>query len=98
MYKRSNEEILEVFHNAILDTSKFIALLNDYKQRFDWISNQTMDNADPVCDAQDCLERLGILLATLNIYHQEYMEDPIDPETGRMTRDKRLEAEETNEK
>ena len=82
----SNDDILKTFSEAINDTAVFISKLADHKRKFQYISEQTMDNADPECDAADCLEKLGVLLATLNIYKEEYTQDPIDETTGKITR------------
>lgn len=80
----TNKQILSTFESAIKDVSIFISKLSDYKGKFEYISNQTTDNADPELEASECLEKLGVLLATLNIYHDEYTIDPIDETTGRM--------------
>jgi hypothetical protein len=79
----TNEQILSTFKDAIKDTSIFISKLSDYKNLFAYISNQTMDNADPELAAGECLEKLETLLAILNIYYDEYSEDPIDEKTGK---------------
>lgn len=83
----TNDQILNVFDEAIKNTSEFISRLNDYKIRFEYISDQTTDNSDPEIEASDCLEKLGVFLATLNIYRNEYAEEPIDEITGRIKRD-----------
>lgn len=83
----SNNDILKTFSEAINDTAVFISKLAEHKRKFQYISEQTMDNADPECDASECLEKLGILLATLNIYKEEYTQDPIDETTGKLKRD-----------
>jgi hypothetical protein len=62
---------LKHIKNGIEKVSEFISWLADYKRRCNWISNQTMDNADPECEAATCLENLGLLLAVLNIYEKE---------------------------
>lgn len=80
----TNKQILSTFESAIKDVSIFISKLVDYKGKFEYISNQTADNADPELEASECLEKLGVLLATLNIYHDEYSNDPIDETTGKM--------------
>ena len=72
---RTKQEIITEYKNAAKDVAEFISLLRRYKESFEWISNQTMDNADPECDAVDCLEKLGGLLATLIIYANEYEEE-----------------------
>ena len=83
----TNDQILNVFDEAIKCTSEYISRLNDLKMRFEYISNQTTDNADPEIESADCLEKLGVLLATLNIYRNEYAEEPIDEITGKIKRD-----------
>ena len=80
----TNDEIVKKFEDAINDVSTFISKLNEYKNTFEYISDQTKDNGDPMFETSDCLERLGVLLATLNIYHKEYIDDPIDEHTGRL--------------
>jgi NTP pyrophosphatase (non-canonical NTP hydrolase) len=72
---RTKQEIITEYKNAAKDVAEFISRLRSYKESFEWISNQTMDNADPECDAADCLEKLGGLLATLIIYANEYEEE-----------------------
>ena len=68
----TNEQILSTFKDAIKDTSIFISKLAEYKNLFEYISNQTMDNADPALASAECLEKLGTFLAILNIYYDEY--------------------------
>lgn len=68
----TKEQIVETFEESSLKVAEFISLLADYRDKFDWISNQTMDNADPLLETQECLEKLGVLLATLIIYKNEY--------------------------
>jgi hypothetical protein len=80
----TNDEIVKKFENAINDVSEFISKLNEHKNVFEFISNQTGDNCDPGLETSVCLERLGVLLAILNIYHKEYTDDPIDKHTGRL--------------
>lgn len=80
----TNDQIIQTFSKAINDISIFISKLADYKRSFEYISEQTMDNADPECEAAECLEKLGVLLATLNIYKEEYTQDPIDKTTGKL--------------
>jgi hypothetical protein len=73
--KYTKSQIVETFTEGIDKISKFISWLDDFKRRCEWISNQTMDNADPECEAATCVERLGVLLATLNIYQNEYQQE-----------------------
>lgn len=75
MKQYSTEEIINVYHEAANDVACFIGKLEAYRDKFDYISNQTMDNADPLCASSKCLEELGILLSTLVIYENEYRED-----------------------
>ena len=72
--KRSNKEISELYKDAAFDIANMIGKLDEYKNLFDSISNQTMDNADPLFDAQECIERLGVLLSVVTIYSKEYEE------------------------
>lgn len=80
----TNEEIVHTFDRASMKVAEFISLLSDFKGKFERISDQTLDNADPLCESAECLEKLGILLATLTIYKNEYQNDPIDKKTGRL--------------
>ena len=73
--KRSSKEISNIYSDAAFEIAKMIGKLDEYKNLFDCISNQTMDNADPLCNVQDCLERLAVLLAAVTIYSKEYEED-----------------------
>ena len=73
--KRSNKEISNLYKDAAFDIANMIGKLDEYKNLFDSISNQTMDNADPLCDVQECIERLGVLLSSITIYSKEYEED-----------------------
>ena len=78
--KRSNKEISNLYKDAAFDIAKMIGKLDEYKNLFDSISNQTMDNADPLCYVQECIERLGVLLSSVTIYSKEYEEDEKDEE------------------
>ena len=82
----TNDQILNEFDKAITCISEFISRLDDFKTRFEYISDQTTDNADPEIEASECLEKLGVLLATLNIYRKEYADEPIDEQTGKIIR------------
>jgi hypothetical protein len=76
MKKLTNSEILNVLSEAEYETAKYISKLSDLKERLDFISSITMDNADPVCEAAEVLERLALLLSTLVIYKKEYTDEP----------------------
>lgn len=71
----STYEIAKIYEEASIDVAKFIGVLRSYKERFDYISSQTMDNADPACDARECLEKLAELISSIIIYKTEYLED-----------------------
>jgi hypothetical protein len=71
----SASEIAKIYEEASVDVAKFISVLRYYKDKFEYISGQTMDNADPLCDIYDCLEKLGCLLSSLVIYKNEYEEE-----------------------
>jgi hypothetical protein len=71
----STYEIAKIYEEASIDVAKFIGVLRSYKERFDYISSQTMDNADPACDAGECLEKLAELISSIIIYKTEYLED-----------------------
>lgn len=75
MFKYSLNDIVTIFDESSIEIAEFISKLNDWKNKFDMISNQTMDNADPFCDAQTCLEQLGVLLSTIIIYKNEYLSE-----------------------
>lgn len=76
MKKLTNSEILSVFSDAEIETAKYIDKLSDLKGRFEYISNITMDNADPEFQAAEVLEKLAVLLSTLVIYKKEYTDEP----------------------
>ena len=71
----STNEITKIYEEASVDVAKFISVLRSYKEKFDYISSQTMDNADPACDASECLEKLAELISSIIIYKTEYLED-----------------------
>lgn len=68
------DEIIDAYHEASYDIAQMISKLSDYKGKFDRISEFTMDNMDPVIDAEEALEKLGVLLASTVIYENEYKE------------------------
>lgn len=74
--KITNEEILSVLSEAELVTAIYIDKLTDLKGRMEYISNITMDNADPEFQAGECLEHLATLLSTIVIYKHEYTDEP----------------------
>lgn len=76
MKKLTNEEILSVLSEAEYETARYIDKLSDLKGRMEYISNITMDNADPEFQAAEVLEKLAVLLSTLVIYKHEYTEEP----------------------
>lgn len=71
-----NEEIIETLEKGMSEVANFIDKLSELKRQFERISNITLDNADPACEAAETLERLAILLSTLVIYRNEYIADP----------------------
>jgi hypothetical protein len=73
---QTNEDFLKCFEEGMVKTAEFISWLANYKLQLERISNITMDNADPECEAAECLERLGVLLSTLTIYKDEYTKEP----------------------
>jgi hypothetical protein len=76
MKKLTNSEILSVLTEAEYETAKYIDKLSDLKGRMEYISNITMDNADPEIQAAEVLEKLAVLLSTLVIYKKEYTDEP----------------------
>lgn len=74
--KITNEEILSVLSEAEYVTAKYIDKLSDLKGRMEYISNITLDNADPELQAAEVLEKLAVLLSTLVIYKKEYTDEP----------------------
>lgn len=71
----SDFEISKIYEDAALDIARFIGVLRSYQEKFEYISSQTMDNADPACDVSECLEKLGGLLSSVTIYGNEYKEE-----------------------
>ena len=74
MAKWTYDEIIDTYHEASYDIAQMVSKLSDYKGKFDRISDFTMDNMDPVIDAEEALEKLGVLLASTVIYENEYKE------------------------
>lgn len=76
MSLETNNDFLKCFDEGILKTAEFISWLSNYKGCLERISNITLDNADPACDAATSLENLATFLSTLVIYKDEYTKDP----------------------
>lgn len=76
MKKLTNSEILSVLTEAEYETAIYIDKLSALKNRMEYISNITMDNADPEIQSAEVLEKLALLLSTLVIYKKEYTDDP----------------------
>lgn len=74
MVKWTYDEIIKTYEAAANDIAQMVSRLAEYKGKFDLISDFTMDNMDPVCDAGDALEKMGILLSSVVIYANEYKE------------------------
>lgn len=74
MVKWTYDEVIETYKTAANDIAQMISRLAEYKGKFDSISDYTMDNMDPACDAGDALEKLGLLLSSVVIYANEYKE------------------------
>ena len=77
MINKTKQEIADIYYEASLKIANMISILNELKGSFHWLSNQTMDNADPECDAGECLEHLGVLLSSVVIYADEYKKDAL---------------------
>lgn len=75
MREWTTKEIVEEYQKASFEIAKMISKLDEMKGHFCSISEYTMDNADPECDASDALEKLGMLLSSTVIYANEYQED-----------------------
>ena len=84
-------EIAKIYEEASVDVAKFISVLRSYKEKFDYISSQTMDNADPACDVSECLEKLAELISSIIIYKTEYLED-VKKEQNKKDQNKKIEG------
>ena len=71
----TNDEIVKIFDESSIKVAEFIGLLRSYHEKFEYISSQTMDNADPEIDSEECLKALGCLLSTLIVYKDEYSKE-----------------------
>ena len=71
----SKEEIVECYDEAIIKIAEFVSNLEWLRQRFEWISDYTQDNADPEIEASSVLEKLGVLLSTIIIYKNEILKE-----------------------
>lgn len=77
----TNEEIVSIYQNASITIAEIILQLNELKDKFDQISDYTLDNADPLIEAGESLEKLSKLLAYTITYKDEYEKEPFEPES-----------------
>ena len=72
MSKLSEKAIGQEYHKHAYDIAVMFSKLKDKRDRFEWLSDQTQDNADPQLDADEVLLKMGYLLSTTVIYANEY--------------------------
>lgn len=70
----TKKEISTEYSKASVKIAEMISVLSDFKNTFRMMSDEQKDNADPECDADDAIQALGKLLASVVIYADEYNE------------------------
>lgn len=83
MPKLSEKAIGQEYHKHSYDIAVMLSKLKEKRDRFEWLAEQTLDNADPVFDADETLLKLGYLLSTTVIYANEYCGTGKEPENGK---------------
>ena len=83
MSKSSEKAIGAEYHKHSYDIAVMFSKLKDKRDRFEWLSDQTHDNADPEMDADEVLLKLGYLLSTTVIYANEYCGTNKESENGK---------------
>lgn len=72
MPKMSEKAIGQEYHKHSYDIALMLSKLKYKRARFEWLSDQTQDDAGPQLDAEEVLLKLGYLLSTTVIYANEY--------------------------
>ena len=72
MPKMSEKVIGQEYHKHSYAIALMFSKLKEKRDRFEWLSDQTQDNADPQLDTDEVLLKLGYLLSTTVIYANEY--------------------------
>ena len=83
MSKLSDKAIGQEYHKHAYDIAVMFSKLKDKRDRFEWLSDQTLDNADPQMDADEVLLKMGYLLSTTVIYANEYCGADKESENGK---------------
>ena len=83
MPKLSEKAIGQEYHKHAFDIAVMFSKLKDKRDRFEWLSDQTQDNADPQIDADEALLKLGYLLSTTVLYANEYCGTDKEPGNGK---------------
>ena len=71
----TTQEIVNAYQDGAFEISNSIAKLNEFRNRFENISEFVKDNADPAIDLGEAIEKLGIALSSVVIYANEYEKD-----------------------
>lgn len=69
------KKAVETYKEAAYEIAKIIGKINDFSGRFDCLSSNLNDNNDPHFDAQEAIEKLGVLLASVVVYQNEYEQE-----------------------
>ena len=70
--KNEMKKAVKTYKEAAFEIATIIGKINDLSGRFDYLSSNLSDNNDPHLDAQEAIEKLGVLLASVVVYQNEY--------------------------
>lgn len=71
----TTKDIVNLYQEGAFEIANSIAKLNEFRNRFENISEFVKDNADPAIDLGEAIEKLGIALSSVVVYESEYREE-----------------------
>jgi hypothetical protein len=78
----TSREIHDRYSEMAVELAAIIGKIDDMKGQSEYISRETKDNGDPSIDLSEALEKLGVALANIITYADEYLNDAEKEESG----------------
>lgn len=73
--KAQAKEFAKRYTDAGFKLAEITSEIVEMKNSFEFMSNETKDNADPFIDAGNVLEKLASLMASVFLYAKDYQND-----------------------
>jgi len=71
----TNKEAADSYNEMAVKLARIISNVEDMRGRSEYISDEMRDNGDTYTSLSEALEKLGVALANVVIYADEYLHD-----------------------